>query len=928
MKSAVATIARLRWKLCLALITLSGAALRLIGLERFPPGLHFDEAVYGLMALEIYHGQLPVFFSAYTGREPLYMYLMAGVFRLAGIGIVGIRLTSALIGAVTLPLVYLLLRELYGNRRLALIAASVTALSYWHLTVSRNGYPNILIPPLECLALFCLWRGYRDGHQGWLTLGGAFVGLVLYTYLAARLFPVTVLLFFLYCLLVDRQRFLRRFGGLVLAALVAVLVFAPLGLHFIHHPHDFWERADQVLALRQAGGATAFRVYGDNILKTVGGFFLKGDPRWHYNLPGKPIFDPLMAAAFGIGIVVALKRWRKPEYALLLIWTAGMCLPAILTVDLMPQGQRSFGITPAIFGLAALGLETLLAAAQRRLSPPLRRVAPLALVALLAFEGGSTVRTYFGEWVRRPETYEIFNTEYVQLAQEAAARLDAGETVVIQALHYKHPTVIFVAPRTVDAVWLYGGRSLVIPQRGNSAVTYLRAADNPPADPIAALTAELTEPLAPLPDPFGGAAVTLARLKPGVLEAERDLPAQAAFADEIEILDWRLPQTTPRDASVDVLLHWRALRSVAEGRVLKVHLVDANGVLWSQGDAANYLSEQWRAGDTVYELVEIPLPDGIPAGRYEVQLVFAREGGGQLPVLREGRPSGSALVLGPLTLEVEGRTLKPLQAGVDFGPLRAIAFEETLRTATPGGSVEFEVTWQATQAPSRDVTVTLTLRDATGAALVTQETPLGASYPTSLWQAGETVRVIYLLPLPALEPGLYQLSLEGVEGVETGGRLALGQVQVAGQARLYTAPPLSHPLEAQLGEAITFLGYDLAPESLRPGETLSLRLVWRAESRPGNDAKVFVHLVGADGLIYGQDDSVPAQWQRPTLGWETGEIILDEHAVTVSPQAPAGDYTLYIGMYETASFARLPLTVAGPRQPDDRLQLAVIRIAP
>ena len=205
----------------------------------------------------------------------------------------------------------------------------------------------------------------------------------------------------------------------------------------------------------------------------------------------------------------------------------------------------------------------------------------------------------------------------------------------------------------------------------------------------------------------------------------------------------------------------------------------------------------WRAGDTVYELVEIPLPDGIPAGRYEVQLVFAREGGGQLPVLREGRPSGSALVLGPLTLEVEGRTLKPLQAGVDFGPLRAIAFEETLRTATPGGSVEFEVTWQATQAPGRDVTVTLTLRDATGAALVTQETPLGASYPTSLWQAGETVRVIYLLPLPALEPGLYQLSLEGVEGVETGGRLALGQVQVAGQARLYTAPPLSHPLEAQ-----------------------------------------------------------------------------------------------------------------------------------
>ena len=351
-----------------------------------------------------------------------------------------------------------------------------------------------------------------------------------------------------------------------------------------------------------------------------------------------------------------------------------------------------------------------------------------------------------------------------------------------------------------------------------------------------------------------------------------------------------------------------------------MHLVD-NGVLWSQGDAATYLPNNGTPATPSMKRSNCPCPTA-SAGRYS-QLV-SRGRRGTTPCSRGA--AGSALVRAA-HLEVEGRTLKPLQAGVDFGPLRAIAFEETLRTATPGGSVEFEVTWQATQAPGRDITVTLTLRDATGEALVTQETPLGASYPTSLWQAGETVRVIYLLPLPALEPGLYQFSLEGVEGVETGGRLALGQVQVAGQARLYTAPPLSHPLEAQLGEAITFLGYDLAPESLRPGGcSLHAGLARRADRAAM--PKSSVHLVGADGLIYGQDDSVPAQWQRPTLGWETGEIIVDEHAITVSPQAPAGDYTLYIGMYETASFARLPLTVAGQRQPDDRLQLAVIRIAP
>ena len=138
----------------------------------------------------------------------------------------------------------------------------------------------------------------------------------------------------------------------------------------------------------------AFRVYGDNILKTVGGFFLKGDPRWHYNLPGKP-----SSTAHGSGFRDRHRRSAEAAEAQIypaLIWTRKHCLPAILTVDLMPQGQRELGITPP-------------SSTWRRWDgnapPPLAPPRPplgasrLALVVLLAFEGGNTVRTYFGEWV-------------------------------------------------------------------------------------------------------------------------------------------------------------------------------------------------------------------------------------------------------------------------------------------------------------------------------------------------------------------------------------------------------------------------------------------------------------------------------------------------------------------------------------------------
>ena len=201
----------IRWGIASALGTLLviGGIVRFVALDQFPPGLHFDEAVYGLLARDILHGARPVFFSAWTGREPLYMYLMAGIQAIVGVNTLAIRLTSALIGLATLPLTYLLGRDLF-NRRVALLATGLIAVNYWHLTVSRNGYPNILIPPLEALSFYFLWRGYRRGaderritddertttstsslvvgrsslvnSSGFdFLLGGIFAGLVLYT---------------------------------------------------------------------------------------------------------------------------------------------------------------------------------------------------------------------------------------------------------------------------------------------------------------------------------------------------------------------------------------------------------------------------------------------------------------------------------------------------------------------------------------------------------------------------------------------------------------------------------------------------------------------------------------------------------------------------------------------------------------------------
>ncbi|MBN1259341.1 MAG: glycosyltransferase family 39 protein [Anaerolineae bacterium] len=915
----------------LGLITLVGGALRLIALNTFPPGLHFDEAVYGLLALDIYHGQWPVFFSAYTGREPLYMYVMAAVFRLAGIGITGIRLTSALIGIATLPLAFLTFRELYGKRRLALLTAALTAIAYWHLTVSRNGYPNILIPPLECLAILFLWRGYRDRRPRYLAAGGAFIGLVLYTYLAARLFPVTVALFFGYCFLVDRKRFFSRFWGIALAAAVSVLVFAPLGIHFSQHPHDFWERADQVLSFRAAGGMEMLKLTVSNVIQTLGGFFVTGDPRWHYNLPGKPIFDPLLAPFFILGIGVAVKQWRKPEYALLPIWVAGMCLPALLTADLMPQGQRMFGIIPAVFGLAALGLDTTLSWAETKLKPPAHRGLYVALAALLLFETGSTAYTYFTVWSQRVETYYIFDSEYVALAEAADRFIEAGDTVVIQSYHHKHPTVIFEAPRTVDEVWTSGGQSLVIPNRGAENIVYLRAADNPASAAIAAVESRLLEPVEVLTDPAGNAAVTISRLHAGVLQNEHAAPPQATFANAVGILDWSLPVEVDRNQRVEVLVHWQVIEGAetpgaAGGYTSRVHLLDPRGVLWEQGGTSGYLSEQWRAGDTVYELFEISLPPGIPAGDYEAHLVLNREGSGQLPVLSNGEPTGISLPLGTVTLTPQGGALHPLtETGIAFGDaLRATSIDGLDATTAPGGHVNTGVTWQAQTGLTVDHEVTLQILDDQGQVQAAAVQPLAYDYPTSLWQPGEVVRVVYPLPLEELPSGNYRATLT-IPGFA--GSLALGEVRIEGGEQLFEIPPIPNPVEVRAGDAIRLLGSGFFAATYSPGDAAPVRLYWLAEADITGNYKVFVHVIGPDGQIWAQDDSVPAQWQRPTAGWAPGEIIVDDHEIHLPETLPEGEFTIFVGMYDAATLNRLPLTDKhGQTLAGDRLPVATFQM--
>ncbi|MFQ5858327.1 MAG: hypothetical protein ACE5LU_22220, partial [Anaerolineae bacterium] len=757
--------------------------------------------------------------------------------------------------------------------------------------------------------------------------GGLFAGLVLYTYLAARFYPITLAAIAVYTLVVDRCRFRRKLSGLVVAVASMMVVVAPLAAHFVRNPNDFVERADQVLVFTQAASVSeGLRLFLANVWQTALAFFVQGDPRWHYNLPGKPIFDPLVGIFFVAGIAIALRRWRELPYAAVLIWTAVMCLPGILTADLQPAGQRMFGVFPALVMLPALGLN----ATWHWIDDHRPRLAPVAvagLALLFVWEGFSTTRTYFGDWVRRYETYEIFNGDYAQMAGVAREEMAVGHTVVFVSEHYKHPTLAYLAPETMgEAVWTLGERGLVFPVRGADETVYLVPREPfPPGSQVDRILRERAHTVDTVTDFAGRPAFTIYRLREtplGPSDTEQTLNGEVRFIDA----GW--PHAVDRDMPIPVTVHWQVVKSMPQARTFALHLVDGQGLRWAQTDEMSYLSEQWHPGDQVEQWFTLPLDPTTPAGAYTLQLALTDDSAHPLPVLAEGGvPTGVWLKLGEVALTEAGGRIEDIGKGTPMTPsLQVLNHSRVDGPVVPGMRLTPSVVWQKTATSVADQPVWIEFVDSEGQTWLAVEQPLASQYPPSAWQArtergrsvGEVVRAQYAVTVPATAPA-GQSNVRLRLGDAT---LALGQIDIQAEGRLFTIPDISTPVRATFGEKIRLLGYDLLETTFAPGDVVPLTLYWQALRSIEGDYKVFTHLLDQIGQLRGQKDNVPASGARPTTGWVKDEVIIDRYEIPLPPDAPPGTYEIEIGLYDATTIARLPAFDAGGSPlPDNRVLL-------
>ncbi len=356
----------------LVLILVLATVPRVVNLERVPVGSDGDVAWYGINALDwVDRGVWPYYIRELYGAEPLSVYGIGAMIPLVGITATTARLASALWNVMGVGLLYFAAYWLLAGEservrvRAGLLAALAGAISLHAIHVSRLGLPAPFIPAVVALLIgMTAWARAKGQWWRW-ALAGAALALTQYIYIAARVIPLAVVVWFLHDAFLDRAGFKQRWRGWVLMAVVAVVLVTPNLYTYLTLPRAFFGRAE---AATPFSGALIWTFdtgrYGGPIglalQKLVNNFRAVGIS-WLYGPYTSELAQPILTPLFFVGFLLTI-GWlvRRPRrIAAAWLWPAMLVVlvPDVLTsATTAPHAMRQIDMLTFVFLLAGIGL--------------------------------------------------------------------------------------------------------------------------------------------------------------------------------------------------------------------------------------------------------------------------------------------------------------------------------------------------------------------------------------------------------------------------------------------------------------------------------------------------------------------------------------------------------------------------------------------
>lgn len=371
------------------LVLLLAAFLRLYNLADVPPSLSLDEVSLGYNAYSIlrtgvdeYGTKLPLSLRAYDDWRPaLYAYFIIPSIKIFGLNAWAVRLPSIILSLITVYFTYLIVLELFKQRKIALIAMLFLAISPWHIYISRLSHEANLGLSLVVLGGYYFLRFINTNLGNYLFFSTIIFSLSLYAYQSEKVVvPVMFGMFWLFniaaLLKVKRWVLLSTLIGLILTLPVINMTFSSEGLirlrgtsAFSVDQSEFYQAAQRLLIARQAGDIIGIITNHRYFLMTkifISNFIAHFNPQWLFNggnfeshkVPGVGLLYIWELPLIFLGIIkLSFLKKERIKMILLLTWLFSAIIPAAITTQ-APHAMRAYTSLPIWQIFSALGFVT------------------------------------------------------------------------------------------------------------------------------------------------------------------------------------------------------------------------------------------------------------------------------------------------------------------------------------------------------------------------------------------------------------------------------------------------------------------------------------------------------------------------------------------------------------------------------------------
>jgi hypothetical protein len=377
--------------------------------------------------------------------------------------------------------------------------------------------------------------------------------------------------------------------------------------------------------LQQLGGPVLAALNGNwqpvltYTVQTLGVFTFAGDPIARYNLPGRPIFDPIAGLLFYFGLWLAVKRWRDRRNLFALLWLPIGLLPSMLS-DSAPSFLRASVSLPVTFLFPALALDWLLDKHPGVKAQSTFKVLSVLASVWLVIAAVFTVRDYFSVWPNRSDVREVYRSDLAQAAKWIEQQ-PTDQPIVIASTNPRDldPFLYdFELSGKHDLRWIDRAYALVFPTQRSILISPVYSPIDPTlrdrflAAPVFiskfedGSTAFEVYELVPRPTPLAFSnIITLAKTDSMTLTAPID------FNHSLGLLGYEAAATAEPGDVLKLTLYWRVNKDAGAQQLpvsLFVHLLNDRGEFAAGHDLLAYPTASWRDGDVWLQQTDVQIP--------------------------------------------------------------------------------------------------------------------------------------------------------------------------------------------------------------------------------------------------------------------------------------------------------------------------------